>query len=125
MKELKKYYRQISSWLPCGGKLKKEIMARLRSTVEAYLLENPTADFDALQVHFGTPPANRHCVCGRNGNKRITDPTSCAQANHQDRFHLRRHTGRNMGIGGFVAVDHWFAGHSGHNDCRAPHYSMR
>ena len=55
MKELKKYYRQISSWLPCGGKLKKEIMARLRSTVEAYLLENPTADFDALQVHFGTP----------------------------------------------------------------------
>lgn len=55
MKELKQYYRQTSSWIPCGGRLKKEIMARLQSAVEVYLHENPTADFDALQVHFGTP----------------------------------------------------------------------
>lgn len=55
MKELKQYYRQIKRWLPCGGSLKKQLMANITATIEAYLAENPEADFSALQAHFGTP----------------------------------------------------------------------
>ena len=55
MKELKKYYRQISSWLPCGGPLKKQLMGSITATVEGYLAEHPEADFLAIQAHFGTP----------------------------------------------------------------------
>lgn len=55
MKELKKYYRQVGSWLPCGGRLKRQLMANIRSTVDGYLHEHPEADFATLQDHFGTP----------------------------------------------------------------------
>ena len=55
MKELKKYYRQIKRWLPCGGKTKKQLMTNITATIENYLAENPEADFNALQSHFGTP----------------------------------------------------------------------
>lgn len=55
MKELKAYYCQVRSWLPCGGKIKKQLMANIRATIDEYLAENPKADFSALQAHFGTP----------------------------------------------------------------------
>lgn len=55
MKELKQYYRQIGGWLPCGGRLKKQMMSNIRSTVEGYRDEHPEADFAAIQTHFGTP----------------------------------------------------------------------
>lgn len=55
MKDLKRYYRQVASWLPCGGKTKREMMARIRATVDAYIEEHPTADFAAIQARFGTP----------------------------------------------------------------------
>ena len=55
MKELKTYYRQVATWLPCGGKLKKQLMANITTTVEGYRAEHPEADFSALQAHFGTP----------------------------------------------------------------------
>lgn len=55
MKELKKYYRQVASWLPCGGRLKKKLMTNIAATVDEYLAVRPEADFAALQAHFGTP----------------------------------------------------------------------
>ena len=55
MKELKAYYRQVATWLPCGGRLKKQLMARITATVDGYLAEHPEADFAALQTRFGTP----------------------------------------------------------------------
>ena len=55
MKELKKYYRQIKRWLPCGGKTKKRLMENIQSTVKEYLANNPEADFSAVQARFGTP----------------------------------------------------------------------
>lgn len=55
MKELKSYYRQVATWLPCGGKLKKQLMANITTTIEGYRAEHPEADFSALQAHFGTP----------------------------------------------------------------------
>ncbi len=55
MKELKAYYRQIRGWLPCGGRLRKQMMQEIKATVEGYRAERPEADFSALQAHFGTP----------------------------------------------------------------------
>ena len=55
MKELKTYYRQVSTWLPCGGQLKNHLMANITATVDSYVAEHPDADFAALQAHFGTP----------------------------------------------------------------------
>lgn len=55
MKELNQYYRQVASWLPCGGRLKKQLMGNIKATVGGYLADHPEADFAALQAHFGTP----------------------------------------------------------------------
>lgn len=55
MKELKGYYRQIRSWLPCGGKMKRTLMASITATIDGYIAENSGIDFAALQAHFGTP----------------------------------------------------------------------
>lgn len=55
MKELKKYYRQIQKWLPCGGPLKRKLMANITATIEEYLSSNPDATFTDLQEHFGAP----------------------------------------------------------------------
>ena len=55
MKELKKYYRQIQKWLPCGGPLKRKLMANITATIEEYRSANPDATFADLQEHFGVP----------------------------------------------------------------------
>lgn len=54
-KELKTYYRHIWGCLPGSGKIKKQIMDSLRQSVNAYLEENPGADFKEVKAHFGTP----------------------------------------------------------------------
>ena len=53
--QLKKYYRSIRRCLSCPGKMKNRILDNIRQSVSAYLEENPTADFAAVQQHFGTP----------------------------------------------------------------------
>lgn len=55
MVKLKSYYREISAWLPCGGRLKRDIMGRIRANVDAYLEENPDANMEAIENRFGTP----------------------------------------------------------------------
>lgn len=55
MKELKGYYRQIKGWLPCGGQVKKMLMANITATIGGYVEEHPGIDFAAVQAHFGTP----------------------------------------------------------------------
>lgn len=55
MKGLKKYYRQVGSWLPCSGKMKRDIMERIRASITAWLDDHPAADIAALVAHFGTP----------------------------------------------------------------------
>ena len=54
-KHLNKYCRSIRSWLPCSGKLKKQILEEIRSNVSAYLEEAPSADYNALVQRFGSP----------------------------------------------------------------------
>ena len=54
-KHLNKYCRSIRSWLPCSGKLKKQILEEIRSNVSAYLEEAPSTDYNALVQRFGSP----------------------------------------------------------------------
>lgn len=51
---LKRYYRSINQELPCSRKMKKQIMQRIQDSVTLFLEQNPNADFNAVQAHFGT-----------------------------------------------------------------------
>lgn len=53
--KLKRYIRGVSRALPCGRKVKKQIVSQIRSSIADFLRENPNADFEAVQLHFGTP----------------------------------------------------------------------
>jgi hypothetical protein len=52
---LKRYIRDIRKTLPCSGKMKRDIVSQIRKSIEDYLLQNPAADLEAVQAHFGTP----------------------------------------------------------------------
>ena len=52
---LKRYYRNIRKDLPCSYKMKKRIMQQIRESVDQFLEQNPDADVDAVQLHFGEP----------------------------------------------------------------------
>lgn len=52
---LKRYYKEISSWLPCSRKLKKQIIGQIQNCVEDYLAQNPDTDIAQLKSHFGDP----------------------------------------------------------------------
>lgn len=54
-KELKRYYREIKSWLPCVGKLRQKIVIEIKERVSHYLEENPEATFSDIQIRFGSP----------------------------------------------------------------------
>lgn len=52
---LKRYIRSVRKVLPCYGKIKKSIISQLTQSVEDFLDQNPHADIDMIQAHFGTP----------------------------------------------------------------------
>lgn len=51
----RRYLRNVKDWLPCSGKLKREIMARIKNVLDDYLAEHPDADFAELSHRFGLP----------------------------------------------------------------------
>lgn len=51
---VKRYCRGVRSWLP-GGKMRRVIMNQIQETVGSFVLQNPDADYDAIQAQFGTP----------------------------------------------------------------------
>ncbi len=51
---LKRYYRGIRKELPCSRKMRNQILQQIQENVNLYLEQNPSADFDAVQKHFGT-----------------------------------------------------------------------
>jgi hypothetical protein len=63
---LKRYIRSIRKILPCSGKMKKNIISQISETIEDYLLQDPTADLETIQAHFGTPQKiAAHCMDGQ------------------------------------------------------------
>lgn len=54
-RDTKRYLREIRSWIPCAGKMRREVLEEIRGTLAEFLSENPDADFPALVARFGTP----------------------------------------------------------------------
>lgn len=52
---LKRYYHNISKELPCSRKTKAQIMQQIQSSVNLFMEQNPSADFNTVQAHFGEP----------------------------------------------------------------------
>ena len=52
---LKRYYRSIRNCLPSSHKLKAKVLAEIESNINAYLLENPSADVASIEARFGAP----------------------------------------------------------------------
>lgn len=52
---LRRYYRTIRSYLPCSGKLKKQILMEIRTNISHYLEEFPEAEFSQIEARFGSP----------------------------------------------------------------------
>ncbi len=52
---MKAYLRQVKGWLPCGGKMKRQIMEKIRISVGRFLEEEPGADYQSIVARFGTP----------------------------------------------------------------------
>lgn len=52
---LRRYYWTIRSYLPCSGKLKKQILMEIRTNISHYLEEFPEAEFSQIEGRFGTP----------------------------------------------------------------------
>lgn len=53
--QLKKYYRAIKREMLCPGDTKARICKDIENDINAYLQENPDADFPAIEAHFGSP----------------------------------------------------------------------
>ncbi len=53
-KEINSYYRKIKKTLPCYNKVMKKMLDDLKFSIEAYLDENPNAEFQDIEKHFGT-----------------------------------------------------------------------
>ena len=51
----RRYLRQVRTWLPCGGTMKRQIMEKIRSSISRFLEEEPSADYDSIVFRFGTP----------------------------------------------------------------------
>ena len=53
-KQLKSYYREISSALICPQKQKKAFMRDFKNNIDEYLSTCPEADMDKIKAEFGT-----------------------------------------------------------------------
>ena len=51
---VKQYIRSIRRELPCSGKKKRQFISQIRCSITDFLQENPEADLEAVQAHFGT-----------------------------------------------------------------------
>lgn len=54
---LRRYCRDVRSWLPGSRQLRKQVTTQLRDSVESYLEQEPNADFSQVRSHFGEPQA--------------------------------------------------------------------
>lgn len=54
-RDAKRYLRQVRGWLPCAGKMKKNVLVEIRGTLAAFCAENPDEDYQSIVARFGTP----------------------------------------------------------------------
>lgn len=53
--QLNAYYKEISSFVACGGKQKKDFINELKTEVNEYVEFNPHCTIDDIKTVFGTP----------------------------------------------------------------------
>ena len=53
--QLRRYYRQIRSWLPCDRKQKNRCIQELSESMIGFLEQKPNASFQDIVDRFGTP----------------------------------------------------------------------
>ena len=53
--QLRRYYWQIRSWLPCSWQQKNRFIRDFSHNVKTYLEQNPQVDITSIQNRFGTP----------------------------------------------------------------------
>lgn len=54
---LRRYYRDIHSYLPCPRRMKKQILDEVKSNVSGYLEANPEAGLPEIESQFGSARA--------------------------------------------------------------------
>lgn len=54
-RNLARYYKKVGRALNCSPKARKQIIANLKSDLEEYMEQNPTATDEQLLERFGTP----------------------------------------------------------------------
>ena len=54
-RQLHRYYWQIRRWLPCDRKQKNRYIRELSENVNAFLQQEPNADFQTVIARFGLP----------------------------------------------------------------------
>lgn len=53
--QVRRYLREIRSWLPCSRRKKGQILKKIRDTVMDFLAENPSASYTEITDRFGSP----------------------------------------------------------------------
>ena len=56
-KQLQEYYREISKYVICPGKLKKEFLNQLKDDIDCFISDNPEATIEDVKENFGTAKA--------------------------------------------------------------------
>lgn len=51
----RRYLREIRSWLPCAGKLRRGSLERIGNILDEFLEEEPGADYGRIVERFGKP----------------------------------------------------------------------
>lgn len=54
-RDAKRYLRQIRGWLPCAGRMKRNMLDKIRENLLTFQAENPAADYQAIAARFGMP----------------------------------------------------------------------
>lgn len=52
---LRRYRRQVRSYLPCSGKQKRRILGDIQERISAFVEEHPDCTFTEVEAHFGSP----------------------------------------------------------------------
>ncbi len=53
--QLKRYYKQINSYIPKKYPHRKEIIASIHQDISSYVSEHPDISYEDIIKHFGTP----------------------------------------------------------------------
>lgn len=54
-RETRRYLRAIKGWLPCAGKMKRQMLGEIEANIDDFVGENPEVSYEDIVSRFGTP----------------------------------------------------------------------